>query len=155
MDPVRIGSRVEMLVDDAMAASSTGCGLNLSGHVLNLTEAQWDVLDRGISFYKKIADIVKKGESYRFGPEIKAYRNAEGWQGLVRVGENGDAYVVLHNFYNQKEDIDIVLPTDDAYEITDVYSDTDERVILNNGVLSWSPTEEMKAVAIYLKKSAQ
>ena len=127
----------------------------VSGHVLNLTEAQWDVLDRGISFYKKIADIVKKGESYRFGPEIKAYRNAEGWQGLVRVGENGDAYVVLHNFYNQKEDIDIVLPTDDAYEITDVYSDTDERVILNNGVLSWSPTEEMKAVAIYLKKSAQ
>ena len=124
----------------------------VSGHVLNLTEAQWDVLDRGISFYKKIADIVKKGESYRFGPEIKAYRNAEGWQGLVRVGENGDAYVVLHNFYNQKEDIDIVLPTDDAYEITDVYSDTDERVILNNGVLSWSPTEEMKAVAIYLKK---
>ncbi|MBR3770288.1 MAG: alpha-galactosidase [Lachnospiraceae bacterium] len=127
----------------------------VSGHVLNLTEAQWDVLDRGISFYKKIADIVKKGESYRFGPEIKVYRNAEGWQGLVRVGENGDAYVVLHNFYNQKEDIDIVLPTDDAYEITDVYSDTDERVILNNGVLSWSPTEEMKAVAIYLKKSAQ
>ena len=48
-----------------------------------------------------------------------------------------------------------MLPTDDAYEITDVYSDTDERVILNNGVLSWSPTEEMKAVAIYLKKSAQ
>jgi len=127
----------------------------VSGHVLNLTDMQWDVLDRGIAFYKKIADIIKKGESYRFGPDIKAYRHAEGWQGLVRVGENGDAYVVLHNFYNQKEDIDIVLPTDDAYEITDVYSDTDERVILNNGVLSWSPTEEMKAVAVYLKKKKE
>ena len=124
----------------------------VSGDVLNLTAEQWDVLDRGIAFYKRIADIVKKGESYRFGPDIKAYRHAEGWQGLVRVGENGDAYVVLHNFYNQKDTINVTLPTDCNYKIAEVYSDTDEEISLDDGVLSWSPTEEMKAVAVYLKK---
>ena len=56
----------------------------ISGDVLELTDKQWDVLDRGIDFYKKIAPIIKDGYTYRYGNEIRSYRHPEGWQGIVR-----------------------------------------------------------------------
>ena len=46
----------------------------ISGDVTELTEEQWDAIDRGIAFYHKIAPVIKNGISFRFGPKIKSAR---------------------------------------------------------------------------------
>ena len=35
----------------------------ISGDVTGLTQAQWDVIERGMEFYRKIAPIIKQGQS--------------------------------------------------------------------------------------------
>lgn len=126
----------------------------ISGDVLELTDKQWDVLDRGIDFYKKIAPIIKDGYTYRYGNEIRSYRHPEGWQGIVRVGKQGDAFLVLHVFHGVVEknlNIRIPLPPDTSYEIESMYSDDDAMVQLENNSISYQPVEDMKAIAVYVK----
>lgn len=135
----------------------------ISGDVTNLSEQQWKVLDSGIAFYKEIAPIIKKGFTYRFGTHITSERHPNGWQGVVRVGENGEAYVLIHCFYHPDkttmgaeereipEYIEIELPADCPTQIADTYSDTDIDVEVKNRVLRYKTTEEMKAAAVYLK----
>ncbi|MCD8120290.1 MAG: alpha-galactosidase [Lachnospiraceae bacterium] len=57
----------------------------LSGDVTELTDEQWDVIDRGMAFYREIAPIIRDGRSYRFGTHITSERHPKGWQGIVRV----------------------------------------------------------------------
>lgn len=124
----------------------------ISGDVTNLNEGQWEVIDSGITFYKKIAKIIKNGKSFRFGPDINSVRNPEGWQGLLRTGEEENAYIVLHTFGGVlPETIQIPLPDDRSWELADIYSDTSEVVSLKERTLSYQPAENFKAVAILLK----
>ncbi len=126
----------------------------LSGDVTELSDEQWDVIDRGIAFYKKIAPVIKKGFTHRVGPKITSERHPHGWQGVVRVGENGEAYVLIHMFYGDlPETIDIKLPDECPVKIADVYSDVkDADVRIENGVLKYKPTDVMRAVAVRLVK---
>ena len=124
----------------------------LSGDVTELSDDQWDVIDRGITFYKEIAPIIKKGYTYRVGPKITSERHPHGWQGVVRVGENGEAYVLIHMFYGDLPDsIDIALPKNCPQNIANIYSDVkDADITIENGVLSYKPTDVMRAAAVRL-----
>lgn len=124
----------------------------ISGDVLELTGEQWQVIENGIAFYKRIAPVIKKGYTFRFGPEIAGYRHPEGWQGILRTGERGEAYAVFHSFYGEKEGVlEIPLP-EGEYEIEDIYSYEPEQIWIENGVLKYRNTEEMKAVGVYLTR---
>lgn len=124
----------------------------ISGDVTELNTQQWGLIDAGIAFYKKIAGIIKYGKSFRFGPDINSVRNPEGWQGLVRVGEERDAYVVFHTFAGElPEMIQIPLPDNSGWELADLYSDTPVEVTLKEQTLYYRPAENFKAVAILLK----
>lgn len=124
----------------------------LSGDVTELTSQQWNVIDNGIKFYKEIAPIIKYGYTHRVGPKITSERHPKGWQGVIRVGENGEAYVLIHMFYGDiPEIISIKLPKDCPLNIHTVYSDTEVNVKIENGSLIYYPTENMKAVAVKLK----
>lgn len=126
--------------------------LCLSGDVLELTREQWDVLDEGLAFYKKIAAVIKKGFSRRFGPEILGYRHPEGWQCLFRSGKTGEAFAVYHSFYGKHEG-ELAIPLDGSYRIEDVYSDKEAAVFIRDGRLICEIPEDMRAAAIYLKKT--
>lgn len=124
----------------------------ISGDVTELNTQQWDLMDAGIAFYKKIAGIIKSGKSFRFGPDINSVRNPQGWQGLLRVGEENDACVVLHTFGGElPEVIRIPLPDNRSWELADIYSDTPVEVTLKEQTLYHTPAENFKAVAILLK----
>lgn len=124
----------------------------ISGDVTELNTQQWGLIDAGIAFYKKIAGIIKYGKSFRFGPDINSVRNPEGWQGLVRMGEERDAYVVLHTVAGKlPEMIQIPLPDSSGWELADLYSDTPVEVTLKEQTLYYRPAENFKAVAILLK----
>ncbi len=125
----------------------------LSGDVTELTKAQWEVIDEGITFYKMIAPIIKDGFTYRFGPKITSERHPQGWQGVVRVGTNGEAYVVIHSFYGAlPEYIEIPLPEGCPAKVASIYSDNEVDIKVKDNTLMYRTSDEMKAVAVYLKK---
>lgn len=127
----------------------------LSGDVLGLSDDQWKVIEDGIAFYKRIAPIIKKGRSYRFGPDVVSYRSPKGWQGVLREGDNKEAFAVFHSFYeNHEEWMEVVLPdlpADRTYQIDTVYSDCAVEVRLEGSRLLCRNTDEMRAVAVYLR----
>jgi alpha-galactosidase len=124
----------------------------LSGDVTELSAGQWDAIDRGIAFYKKIAPIIKNGYTLRYGNEISSYRNPKGWQGVLRIGDHGDAYALYHLFQgNTPTDLIITIPEGYHFEIKEVYSDTDCEVTLENGKLTYRSNGNWRAVAVYLK----
>jgi alpha-galactosidase len=122
----------------------------LSGDVWQLSGEQWQVIDAGIAFYKKIAPVIKKGYTSRFGPEIKSYRHPEGWQGILRVGENGQAFALFHAFHGAAGR-KLAIPLPEGYVISDTYSYEEEQIWVEDGQLQLLVTEDSKAVAVYLE----
>jgi len=123
----------------------------LSGDVTELTDEQWKVIDDGIAFYKKIAMIIKDGFTYRFGSHITSERYPLGWQGVVRVGKNGQAFVLVHTFNGElPEKMEIKLPEGCPLNILEKYSDDEFDVELHDGIISFRTGENMKAMAVLL-----
>ena len=129
--------------------------LCLSGDVTRLSSHQWKVIENGMAFYKKISPVIKRGQSYRFGPEVTSIRHPEGWQAVLRVGEDGTmAYLIIHIFDGDLPDvIQVPLTEDCPREVHDVYSDAKEEVVIEDSVLVYRPRENRKAVAVLLVKN--
>ena len=123
----------------------------ISGDVWRLSEEQWKVIDDGIAFYKKIASIIKKGHTTRYGTEISSYRHPKGWQGILRTGENGKAFALFHGFL-EAVGMEVSVPVPADYRISEIYSYETEQVWLKDGRLYLRLTEDMKAVAVLLEK---
>lgn len=122
----------------------------ISGDVTNLDSSQWDVLDKGIAFYKKIAPVIKDGFTRFYGEPQFSFRHLLGWQGVLRSNDEGKAYFVFHKFTDDGTDVSIELPK--AYRIADVYSDSECDVSMMGNTLSINGIrEEMRAVALYLE----
>lgn len=138
----------------AYSVASTFLGrMCISGDVTNLTSEQWYVIDRGIAFYRQIASIIRSGQTYQLSPQIQRIRHPEGWQGIVRVGTNGEAYALMHTFGGTyPSEIRMKLPQEAPQQMAAVYSDTDEKIWIENGILCWQPKENWKAAAVYLKR---
>ena len=127
----------------------------ISGDVCELDSSQWDVIDRGMIFYQKIASIIKEGYTSFYGPVIESYRHPKGWQAVLRKGtvkENSDnAFLLIHGFNEiAGNDIEIELPYE--YEMVDYYSYCDENILLNGRKLNYSFHDDMQAVCIMLNR---
>lgn len=126
----------------------------LSGDVTELTDAQWQLIDRGIAFYKKAAVIIKHGYSMRFGNDVVSYRHPTGWQCLLRIGTETCAHralAVFHSFNGAHDaPIEIPLPEDKSYHIDEIYSDAGADVELKDGRLICQIPEDMRAVAVLM-----
>ena len=128
----------------------------LSGDVTELSDAQWQLIDRGIAFYRTAAPVIKHGYSMRFGPEVVSYRHPTGWQCLLRLG-TGEAehlaMAVFHTFNGGHDGvIEIPLPADRHFQITDIYSDAEADVTITDGKLICTIPEDMRAVAVLLEE---
>ena len=125
----------------------------LSGDVTELTDAQWDVITRGIDFYKSVAPIIKKGMSRHVSPKVTSDRYARGYQALVRQGENGETMVVIHCFHGDYPEVIEVDLKGCAQKIQSIYSyDNNAEVTVENGVLRYRTREDMCAIAVHLCK---
>ena len=123
----------------------------LSGDVYDLNQEQWDLIDKGISFYHSISDIIMNGITRFFGSGFNSYRNPKGWQGIVRESNSGeDILVIIHSFNRDFPDV-IEIPIDGNYEIVETYSAFENKISLANGCLRVNMSEEFEAVAIHLK----
>ena len=123
----------------------------ISGDVTNLTDAQWDMIDKGMEFYRLIAPIIKNGQSFLYGQRNKSDRHPRGWQALIRMQENGNAFALIHTFDGElPEQIEIPLPKGCTSAIGRIYSDTEPDIFAENNTLYYKPDTNWKAVAVLL-----
>ncbi len=124
----------------------------ISGDVCLLSNSQWKVIDDGISFYKKIAPIIKDGKTYFYGSKIGSYRHPKGWQAIVRESlDLKEAYVVIHGF-NQAKGEKVCLNLSKDYDLADCYSFQTENISFNTGRLEYVIPDDMYAICVYFKK---
>ena len=70
----------------------------------------------------------------------------------LRIGENKEAVAIYHVFNGKvKEKLEIEIPEEYDFSICEVYSDTECDITYENNKLIYNASENMKAVAIYLK----
>ena len=137
----------------AYSISNTFLGrMCISGDVTQLAPEKWNLIEQGISFYGKIKDIIKEGQSYRYGRKIKSARHPEGWQALLRVGKNKQAYVVIHVFDGKlPEVIEIELPEDAPDHIRQIYAHQEMEVSIKDRKIYYRPSENKSAVTLWLE----
>lgn len=123
----------------------------LSGDVTGLSDEQWDVIDRGIAFYREVVPVIRKGMTHRRGPRISSDRHPQGYQVVQRIGESGETLIVIHCFHGElPETIEVEL-TGCASKIADVYSyDKKAEIDVKDDTLIYHTTENMCAVAVHL-----
>ena len=126
----------------------------ISGDVTNLSDTQWKFIEDGMAFYKQVAPIIRDGRTEWFGEATCSYRHPQGWQGILRHGDNGDALCVFHHFDDAStERMEVHLP-DSAYGLADVYT-ANGSVTLEGNRLVWNCGDAMSACAVYLRGHSQ
>ncbi len=120
----------------------------LSGDVTDLSDAQWKAIDGGIAFYKKAASVIKNGFTRIYRENVTSYRHPEGYQAVVRENDSA-ALCVIHTFKNAPSKISV--PVGEC-DITGVYSDTDVKAEVNDGVLTVCLGGDFCGIGVLLKK---
>ena len=79
----------------------------LSGDIYNLSDEQWDIVERGMEFYRLAADIIKNGVTTVHRYTTTSYNDPTGEQLVIREYENR-GLAVLHRFRDSKDVTDIL-----------------------------------------------
>lgn len=124
----------------------------LSGDIHNLGEAQWQQIDKGTRFYKKIAPILRDGRSEIITSGIKSYRHPQGWQAVKRISDARDeVLLVVHGFANPKP-LNITLDMDSSFAISDIYTHDGVQIVQEDGCLHIQMPEDFSGAAVWLTK---
>lgn len=93
----------------------------VSGDVWKLDDAQWKVIDEGISFYKMVSPIIKNGYTTIYDSETTAWRHPKGWQAVVRTSSEKGMMVVVHAFEGSAgQRVSVPIPI--GYSLKSMYS---------------------------------
>lgn len=71
--------------------------MGLSGDIYDLSDHQWELVNEGISFYKKASDIIKNGRTVEIETDAVKYNDPTGHQLVIRE-YNGARLVIFHKF---------------------------------------------------------
>lgn len=93
----------------------------LSGDIYDLSESQWRLIQEGIAFYQKAAEIIKYGTTIERTCSTKSYNHPQGEQLVIREWNNR-RLVILHRFEHSKE---ILLPLPPGARIMAEYGRAD------------------------------
>lgn len=69
----------------------------LSGDICDLSEKQWQLIQEGIRFYQKAADIIKHGVTIQRTCSTESYNHPQGEQLVIRQW-NSRRLIILHRF---------------------------------------------------------
>ena len=127
--------------------------LCLSGDFATLRPEQRALVADAIALYRRVAPIIRRGRSHRHGPDVQAYRHAEGWQAVVRIGATGrQALVVAHTFAKSgRGPIPIPLPAG-RWRIAETLREPAAGVTLTKTKLRWHPRADWAATVVLLTR---
>ena len=126
--------------------------LCISGDVSDLSDEKWSLARAGVEFYKKASPVIVSGTTKRFGPFQNSNRELKDYQATVRYGKDGRALAVVHAF-EIKGDMELDIPIDGNYRITDKYETGDHKTVIADGKLHIRFDTAFDAVAVLLEKA--
>lgn len=71
--------------------------MGLSGDIYDLSDRQWELLDEGMAFYKKVSDIIRDGYTCVLSSDVKRYNDPKGGQLVIRTIDN-KGLLIYHRF---------------------------------------------------------
>lgn len=129
----------------SMAAAFMGV-LCISGDIAHLDEKQWEMVERGIAFYRRLYALQTEGTTSFYGTEQKSYRKLRGWQGIWRQGKDSkQSCLVLHAFEEEQE---IRIPVEGIYVPECIYEADRHELWFEKGMLAVKMKEKYDAMAI-------
>lgn len=136
-------------VEYSIAAGMLG-RLCLSGDIENLSDEQWNCIEKGISLYKKSEHVLKHGTTRVYRTFHKYIRHCRGIQVVTRRNEK-EMLLVYHGFLEAEGSLRI--PLESAMEIVDryghlAYDRTDDEIIIKGA-------GDYTAGAIYIKMDGE
>lgn len=135
----------------SMAAAFLGV-LCISGDILHLDSRQWEMVEKGIAFYRRLSMLQKDGKTFFYGTKQKSYRQLEGWQGIWRKGNRSEeSYLILHSFAENQE---IRIDMEGEYTVEAVYEACPHAFCLKEGKFTVRMQDACDAMAVLLKKKA-
>lgn len=125
--------------------------LCISGDVWELSKEQWDIVQRGTDFYKKISPVIANGVTRRYGPFQRSNRALCEYQATVRYAPDNRALAIIHH-YAGKEPKEISVPIEEGYMVSDIYETGDHRIAVTGDRLKMCFEGSFDAVAVFLEK---
>ena len=125
--------------------------LCISGDVHDLSEEQWEIVQRGTDFYKKVTSVIANGITVRSGPFQKSNRALYGYQATVRYASDNRALAIVH-FFEEKKSGEVSVPIAEGYRVSDIYETGDHRIAVTGDELNMSFKKPFDAVAVLLEK---
>lgn len=119
----------------------------LSGDVTRLSAAQWNKVEEGTDFYRRVRHIIRDGVSSFYGNVSESWRHPEGWQAVVRRAGK-ETLAVIHTFGGVLP-VEIALPVD-ARQILGVMCSEGNAAELEDGMLTVELKAPFEAVAVHL-----
>ena len=107
----------------------------ISGDVFDLSEIQWEYVQKGMEFYRAVSHIIRDGRTFYYGTGQESWRKPSGWQGVLRyTKDRKEALCIFHRFESD-EDVWIDLKLDEGFAVEKIYEEGDHRVSCIQGRL--------------------
>lgn len=123
----------------------------LSGNVENLTERQWDIVEKCIDFYKRAVPVIDLGISQIDCHAGLSYKEPDGYQIVSRVWEQ-ELLIVAHTFLDCPNRLEIHV---DGYEIEETLHHSQITVKQENGCLTLTGLKSYDGIGIFLRKAVR
>ena len=78
--------------------------MGLSGDVYDLSDHQWDILDKGMDFYRKVSDIIRDGKTTVISCSADSYNEPAGSQLVIR--ELGNKALIVYHRFEKSNDLE-------------------------------------------------
>ncbi len=125
----------------------------LSGEIDKLEAGQLALVREAQQAYLAATPIIKSGTSRRHGRTGESWRHPQGWQAVVRTGDDGkSALIVIHLFAQAPAEIRIPLPPGNGWRITKEFLEQGMKMSLEGSELIHRSPADFSAAVILLAR---
>ena len=125
----------------------------LSGDIYDLSDAQWQTIDKAIKLYKRCNHLISLGKNYRSGVQQKSFDKLTGWQAVTRVSlGQSQVMIIIHTFEKFRGTLKLALnQIKPGYSVSEVFSRQQVKVKLTGNTLTVRGAQDFEGIVILLE----
>ena len=125
----------------------------LSGDIYDLSDAQWQTVDKAIKLYKRCNHLISLGKNYRSGVLQKSFDKLTGWQAVTRVSlGQSQVMIIIHTFEKFRGTLKLALnQIKPGYSVSEVFSRQQVKVKLTGNTLTVRGAQDFEGIVILLE----